>query len=1009
MRVQPAIAVAVVTLVTVAAGPVVAAGSPAYAAVPVHGSGVHVQPGTAERSPRWRTLHVDPVSEFPRSARRRAHTLVAQPRTAADMTPGPNGDQVRPARDPLCTGTGRDGDRVEVVYVHDEGFDRWRQAVPEIRNIVGAVDRLYDLSAQFRGVGRRVRWLTEAKAAGGCQVVVKDVTGPPATASGDGDAATALLAAGLNPKNRNRDYLVFEDGASSGLCGEASTWDDDRPGLDNRNATGGNSAWVWRNCWTWSVAAHELGHVLGAVQPSAPHATPGGHCLDGVDPMCYQDGTTTKPMTYPCAGTQRWTTSYLDCNHDTYYDPSPPAGSYLATHWDIARSPFLDASNGISQGAPTVTLTAGTGLNVYPNVPFTVSTTATTPAGRFTDSHLQEWWALGDTSCAMYPPTGDTVKVACGEPPSTAPNVDLWHDVVDVDDRTAEVHAQDTIITPSQALPATATLTVDQATVSPGTIVTASVAVLGQLPGQAAPTTPLANVSVDLALEAQMADGTWTITDRATPAVTGLDGTATVQVPIDRTTRLLAQFGAGAWQLADSYADVSVPSSTTVPDAPAIYAAYQQAGVGDATIRWVAPTPDGRPPITSYTVTAEPGGASTTVAGDVTTATVTGLTGGATYDLSVVATNANGESPPAHALHTVRAWELAPPAPLDVTTSAAGANALHVDWHTTPTFPYLRSIEVETNTGAIVEADTQFDDTEIAGLPNRSFYRARARQCSYVCGPWSPWSGVARGADGWGGAESFAVARSSSGHVLAHPQWLAGWRDLGGTAASTPVVVTNGTNHWYILENPHHTLWVRRDHTSWQRLAPSTTHCRQPAAITTGGSLYLVCRTGTGRVRAGSTPLTTKTMPFLGRMHALNGVSAYGPSVTDVAGRVTYLRVGANHYLYSRTQTSGWVRRSLRCAAAPGAGFLRWHRTWIGCAGLDGTVNLLSAGSHGWSTRTTPLAQQARGRIGVVVEQGGDVRIYLQTPNGQVWTRNLYSAFATYGAVAGGGVSSCEA
>jgi alpha-tubulin suppressor-like RCC1 family protein/Tol biopolymer transport system component len=70
------------------------------------------------------------------------------------------------------------------------------------------------------------------------------------------------------------------------------------------------------------------------------------------------------------------------------------------------------------------------------------------------------------------------------------------------------------------------------------------------------------------------------------------------------------------------------------------------AGHGQATISWSAPSSDGGSPITGYTVTASPGGATTTVDGSTTTATITGLVNGTGYAFTVVATNAIGDSPP---------------------------------------------------------------------------------------------------------------------------------------------------------------------------------------------------------------------------------------------------------------------------------------------------------------------------------------------------------------------------
>ena len=69
--------------------------------------------------------------------------------------------------------------------------------------------------------------------------------------------------------------------------------------------------------------------------------------------MCYADGG-GKAMQQICPNDQE---SLFDCNNDDYYSTFPPAGSYLATHWNTADSRFLigggDGSGGGSLGVPT--------------------------------------------------------------------------------------------------------------------------------------------------------------------------------------------------------------------------------------------------------------------------------------------------------------------------------------------------------------------------------------------------------------------------------------------------------------------------------------------------------------------------------------------------------------------------------------------------------------------------------------------------------------------------------
>ncbi|QRN93749.1 VCBS repeat-containing protein [Archangium violaceum] len=63
-----------------------------------------------------------------------------------------------------------------------------------------------------------------------------------------------------------------------------------------------------------------------------------------------------------------------------------------------------------------------------------------------------------------------------------------------------------------------------------------------------------------------------------------------------------------------------------------------------ADVKWEAPQDVGTSPITGYTVTAEPGGLTTTTRGE-TSVSVEGLTPGTTYTFTVYATNSTGRGP----------------------------------------------------------------------------------------------------------------------------------------------------------------------------------------------------------------------------------------------------------------------------------------------------------------------------------------------------------------------------
>ncbi len=88
---------------------------------------------------------------------------------------------------------------------------------------------------------------------------------------------------------------------------------------------------------------HELFHALGAVQPTAPFATAGGHCYDGADVMCYDDTFGENPAYQNLGGCPGLTEEPLDCNYDSYFNAWPAPSNWLATHWNIAgpENPFV--------------------------------------------------------------------------------------------------------------------------------------------------------------------------------------------------------------------------------------------------------------------------------------------------------------------------------------------------------------------------------------------------------------------------------------------------------------------------------------------------------------------------------------------------------------------------------------------------------------------------------------------------------------------------------------------
>jgi hypothetical protein len=247
----------------------------------------------------------------PTGACARAYRLV----TTQGCTPGPEAPPAGfdvavdrtalPERNPKlqCDGDGVAGKRVQVVYARASDVpDRYADFADSIRQWAGEVDRTVRNAAAATDGERHVRFVHDADC-------VLDVTNVTLGAGGDDtlDATIADLAA-QRLRNPRRKYLVFVD--ANVYCGIAEIEDDDSDARLNRHNTTSHVARVDSGCWSGGVAAHQLLHTLGAVQLSAPHST----------------------GDWNCAGA---------CERTDYLDTDPPAGSYLDTHWNVARSDFL--------------------------------------------------------------------------------------------------------------------------------------------------------------------------------------------------------------------------------------------------------------------------------------------------------------------------------------------------------------------------------------------------------------------------------------------------------------------------------------------------------------------------------------------------------------------------------------------------------------------------------------------------------------------------------------------
>ncbi|MFC5147732.1 RICIN domain-containing protein [Streptomyces aureoversilis] len=269
---------------------------------------------------------------------------------AAAAAPGPGAPanpQAGSGSKVVCEGDGSTGNRVQVLYVHAPGRDRFGQYAASFKQWAAETDVIYNASAKETGGERHVRYVTEAD----CTASVLNVEVSAGDLQEFGAMNNALAAKGFN--RRDRKYMVFAD--AQVYCGIGTFNGDERPGPDNLSNFGPSYGRTDSGCWGGSTPAHELGHNLGAVNNSAPHTSRAAHCVDEWDIMCYSDAPHYPRMQVLCperTGDQR-----LDCGHDDYFHTSPKPGSYLATHWNIANNRFLMAGGGTTNPDPGPTPT----------------------------------------------------------------------------------------------------------------------------------------------------------------------------------------------------------------------------------------------------------------------------------------------------------------------------------------------------------------------------------------------------------------------------------------------------------------------------------------------------------------------------------------------------------------------------------------------------------------------------------------------------------------------------
>lgn len=261
----------------------------------------------------------------------------------------------------------------QLIYARPKDVaSRFKEVAPKLRSYFKNADGIVSEEAKRFKISAHLKVLCEKQ-----EISVVEANLPNNSAyylnasSGTRDALIADMK-GLGFNKKNAKYIVSFDGQGAG-CSKAGSLEgciaqqslkgpDDRLTVDNVYNSGPDYVFLYKAtdadvqklvgggfAPTYDMMGpililHEYAHTMGAVQPSAPHATVKEetdgqkHCRDsqtigqgGTDIMCKSDGQ-GEVFGNECPGFYPFR---FDCNNDDYFNPKPEPGSYLATHWNL--------------------------------------------------------------------------------------------------------------------------------------------------------------------------------------------------------------------------------------------------------------------------------------------------------------------------------------------------------------------------------------------------------------------------------------------------------------------------------------------------------------------------------------------------------------------------------------------------------------------------------------------------------------------------------------------------
>lgn len=243
----------------------------------------------------------------------------------------------------VCSDGGTSEYYVQVIYARGHtDDDEYAAKLGQIRAVVHQANALIESAGTATGGVVRLR----TKCVDG-EIDVRNEVVVGSTQNTFNAIANALKARGYNTP-RIKYWVYWDEAPSETQCltgciaGQGLLYQDSTLSVNNYN--NGNPAAVPMFAMSFGfldvrTMLHELGHTLGAVQNGAPRSTQAGHCIDGLDIMCYDDNG-PRGSSYNdgiCS------VEVFDCGRNDYFNVNPsPVGStvWLYSHWNVG-SPLV--------------------------------------------------------------------------------------------------------------------------------------------------------------------------------------------------------------------------------------------------------------------------------------------------------------------------------------------------------------------------------------------------------------------------------------------------------------------------------------------------------------------------------------------------------------------------------------------------------------------------------------------------------------------------------------------